>query len=144
MNAPKFADFNNVDLTAAGDKVAKLAKDALYVTVGAGVLTAQRVAVQRRELAKKLDGQLDVKLPKFDMPKLDLSKFGSTESVIKLVEAQAKAVDAQVIKLEARVDAAIDQAQTFLPVPAQRIVDQGQAFAKQSRTQVRKLVGLTA
>jgi hypothetical protein len=130
------------DLNAASDKAAKLAKDAFYVTVGAGVLAAQRVQVQRREFEKKA-GAAKFEMPsfaKFDMSKLSDS-FDAGDLVEKLTDG-AKAVDAQIIKFEARVDAAIDQAQTFLPAPAQKVVDAGQAYAVQTRAQVRKLARL--
>lgn len=38
--------------------ITKSLKDALYVTVGLGVIAFQKAQVQRRELAKQLDGRV--------------------------------------------------------------------------------------
>jgi len=40
-------------------EVAKVLRDALYISVGLGVLAVQKVQEQRRELAKRFEAQLD-------------------------------------------------------------------------------------
>ena len=46
--------------------LSKLAKDALYVTVGLGVMSVQKARVRRNELQKELRGQVDVLGKRFE------------------------------------------------------------------------------
>ena len=59
------------------DDLSKTAKDALYVTVGLGVIAFQKAAVQRNELEKRLKAQAD-----------DLTKL--VEGRVKLVEERLR------------------------------------------------------
>lgn len=54
----------DLDVAAALDKTADLARDTVYVMVGATVLTVQKLQVRRRELARALGqgGDLDERL----------------------------------------------------------------------------------
>jgi hypothetical protein len=45
-------------VAAVGDEALRFVRDSFYVAVGFGVLTFQRLQVQRRELEKSLDRRL--------------------------------------------------------------------------------------
>jgi hypothetical protein len=110
------------------ENVTKLLKDALYLTVGLGVITFQKAQVQRRELQKRLDIQ-----------------FGDARSqlkgLVRKVDDRVKVVEERLEGVEARVDALLDQVENRLPKPAQGVTRQARAVAKDARHQVRTLVG---
>lgn len=107
--------------------VSKLAKDALYVSVGLGVLAARELNTRRLALASKLDTQVD----------------GGKQQATKLmseVETQLKALDERVDAIEARLDSVLDQFQATLPEQAREVVQQARDAAKSARQQVRQLI----
>jgi ElaB/YqjD/DUF883 family membrane-anchored ribosome-binding protein len=115
-------DLPKIDLPEIdADRVANLARDAAYITVGFGVLTFQKAQVRRQELLKQINAS---KLP--------------VDRVNKLVETQVRTIDSQIVKLEARLDAVVEQVKDRLPAPADMIVGQAHDVAKTARKQVRQ------
>ncbi len=100
--------------------VTKLAKDALYITVGLGVLGFQKVQVQRQELRKQLRGQAAGARSRLD-------------ERVQLVEERLTGV-------EDRINTALDQLEERLPGQARELSRQARAVAKDARGQVRGLV----
>jgi outer membrane PBP1 activator LpoA protein len=94
----------------------KLARDALYVGLGLGVIAVQKAQVQRRELRQNLTTGLDERM--------------------RLMEARLAA-------LEEQVDGALDQVEARLPDPVQDVSKQVRAVAKTARATARdQLQGL--
>jgi hypothetical protein len=102
------------------DRVANLARDAAYITVGFGVLAFQKAQVRRQELIKQLDAS---KLP--------------VDQVTKFVETQVKNLDGRIEKLEEIVDGVVAQMKDRLPTPADTVVDQVHGAAKAASKTVR-------
>jgi hypothetical protein len=69
------------------DDVTKLLKDALYVTVGLGVIAFQKAQVQRQELRKQVSSQLG----------------DARDTVSKAVDARVRAIEDRLDDLEARL-----------------------------------------
>jgi hypothetical protein len=118
--------------TAPVDAAAAVAKDALYIAVGFGVLAFQKVQVRRHELTKRLAaGAVPVELP-------------TAEQVRSRLHDGAVAVDGRVREVEARVDAALDQVQHRLPAQAADLLGQVRHVGTVYRERVRTLAGLNA
>ena len=109
------------------DDITKVVKDALYVSVGLGVLAFQKVQVQRQELRKQLKGQVG-----------DARTQLST--VTKLVDERVKLVEERLAGVEGRIEALLDQVEERLPGQAKEISKQARTAAKDARTQVRDMV----
>ena len=95
----------------------KTLKDAVYVSVGLGVLAFQKAQVQRRELRQQVTKQLT----------------GTR------VQVQKVARD-----LESRIEPVVSQLEERLPTQARDQVKQARETAKDARTQLRSLVGSAA
>jgi ElaB/YqjD/DUF883 family membrane-anchored ribosome-binding protein len=98
----------------------KLAKDAVYVTVGLGVISFQKMQLQRRDLEERVRGQVD--------------------GLSKRVEERVKTAEERFEAIESRVEAALDQFEERLPEQARAASKQARTAAKDARTQVRGLV----
>ncbi|MEY2571211.1 MAG: hypothetical protein QOE63_1561 [Acidimicrobiaceae bacterium] len=117
---PELPSFKSEDIT-------KAVKDALYVSVGLGVLAFQKAQVQRQELRKQLKGQVG-------------DARTQLSSVTKLVDERVKLVEERLAGVESRVEALLDQVEERLPAQAKEITKQARTAAKDARTQVRELV----
>ena len=107
--------------------VTKVFKDAIYVSVGLGVIAFQKVQVQRQELRKQLQGQVGD-------AKAQLSSLG------KLVDERVKLVEERLEGVEERFESLLDQLEDRLPDSAKDLAKQARTAAKDARTQVRGLV----
>lgn len=116
-----------VDIQDIAEKAARLAKDAMYVTVGAGVLAFQRAQVQRRALQKAVDQRVG-------------AGREQVETVTKSVEDQIRLLDERVSELETRIATVLDQVQEKLPEQAAELLQQARDAARTARAQVRELV----
>lgn len=101
------------------EDITKLAKDALYVGVGLGVIGFQKAQVQRNELQKQLKGQVGGASKAF-------------EERVKLLEERLQGV-------ESRFEAVLDQLEDRLPDQARDIAKQARTAARDARAQVRGL-----
>lgn len=119
-----------VDKSVA-DRVVDIAKDVLYVSVGAGVLAFQRAQVQRVELTKALEARMADSRKQVS----DLTKAATTTT-----EGQLAKLDEAVTSIEERVDVVLEQVQHRLPKPAGDLLGQARTAAKQTRKQVRELI----
>jgi hypothetical protein len=102
------------------DRIANLARDAAYISVGFGVLAFQKTQVRRQELIKQLQG---TKLP--------------VDQVTKFIGTQVRNIDSRFDKIESVVDGVVDQVKDRLPAPADAIVGQVHGAAKAATKQVR-------
>jgi vacuolar-type H+-ATPase subunit H len=130
------------------DDIAKIVKDALYITVGAGVLGFQKAQVGRRELTDAVNKQINEAKERFDgvNGSNDLLEQARAQ-VQKLVEGaedQVKVVEDRLTAVEERYEALLDQIETKLPEQARDLFKQSRDAAKDARTQVRTLVNRTA
>ena len=113
--------------TSAVDRLTEIAKDALYIGVGAGVIAFQRAQVQRVELTAALE-----------------HRFAQVADVARAVTTTAGGqfarIDEQATAIEARVDDVLDVVQHRLPKPAATVLDQARRSARATRTHVRELL----
>ena len=109
------------------EQMTKAAKDALYVSIGLGVLAFQKAQVQRHDLTKTVEAGLSRGREQF-------TKLAAN------FEGPLGQFDAQVDAIEARLDNVLDGVQARLPKPAADAIDQVRKTAKAARTQVRDLV----
>jgi hypothetical protein len=116
---------------AITDDIQKMLTDAVYVTVGLGVLTVQQLQSRSRELVDAFRAQLGT---------------GKTqaEDLVKAVEAQLRTVDDRVKVLEERFGAALDDVQSRLPEPAGDWFGKAREAADTARGQVRDLIARDA
>jgi hypothetical protein len=113
------------------DRIAEIAKDVLYVGVGAGVLAFQRAQVQRVELTKAIEQRMADSRRQL----ADLTKAATTTAT-----GQLAWLDERATAVEARVDDVLDTVQDRLPKPAAELLGQARTAAKATRTQVRGLI----
>lgn len=99
------------------DSVRNAARDALYVSVGLGVIALQRTQVRRRALIKT----------------------AGNSGLDKLVGANLKMVDERLQDAEERIDAVLDEVETMLPGPAREVMSGARSVARDARDTVRKL-----
>ena len=114
--------------TPTPEDLTKLLKDAVYVTIGLGVIAVQKAQVRRQELTKQVSSQVDDAKSQF-------------QSLSKLVEDRVKVVEERLEGVESRFDALLDQLEQQLPEQARELVKQARTAAKEARTQVRSLAG---
>lgn len=132
----------------AGD-VNRIARDAIYVGVGLGVIIFQKAQVQRVELTKVLKGQIGEAKEQLD--KLGDGAEDVVDDLRSRIEAVAGTVDDRVKLVEDRVDAVedrfealFDEIEAKLPEQAREIVAQAREAARDARQQVRSAVGRAA
>jgi len=121
--------------------VQDLARDALYVTVGFGVLAFQRAQVAREELTKVVESQWG---DAHSNLKLD-SIGGTVEDRLKDLEQRFSGLQGQVEDVldtvEERVEALLDEVEDRVPEGAAREwFSTARDAAKEARGQVRQLV----
>lgn len=112
------------DPKTAAEDLTKLAKDALYVSVGLVVLAVQKVQVQRAELRQQVTKQVNE-------ARTELSK---------LLDDRVKLVEERLEDVEARFDTLLDQLEERLPEQARGVAQQARTAAKEARTQARTLI----
>lgn len=113
------------------DTVTSVARDAFYVSVGAGVIAFQKLQVQRVELTKALSNQIDD--ARDSAEKSFGTAKGSLDNVSDLVEDRVKLVEERLAAVETRLEQLLDQVEGKLPEQARDLVKQA-----------RELVGLAA
>ncbi|MEO6988201.1 MAG: hypothetical protein ABI239_06080 [Aquihabitans sp.] len=105
----------DLTLDSTLDAIAEAARDAFYVSVGAGVIAFQKLQVQRVELTKTLSTQLDDARG---------NAKDSYDSVTDLVEDRVKLVEERLAAVEDRLDAVLAQIEEKLPEQARDLVKQ--------------------
>ncbi len=139
----------NVEFPVSADDVTAAAKDGVYIAVGSGVLTAQRVQVARRDLQTRL-GDIDVEFAPSDWAHSAVTagrnSFGTVRTQFgRLGDVPAvHAIDEQVQSVEDRVDTVLDAVESKLPTPAQFMLNTVREVAKDSTAQARTALGLDA
>jgi hypothetical protein len=102
------------------DEVTKVAKDALYVTVGFGVMAAQKANQAVKELQERVDARME-------------SGKGSWNE-------QWKSLSETMTSIEDRVETALDDVQERLPAQAKDAMGKARETVKDAREQVLGLV----
>ena len=130
------------------DDITKVLRDALYITVGAGVIVVQKAQVGRRELTDAVSKQVTEAKGRFDglAGSNDLFEQAKVQ-VQKLVESaedQVKVVEDRLTAVEERYEALLDQIETKLPEQARDLFKQSRDAAKDARTQVRTRISRAA
>ena len=109
-------------------EITKMAKDALYVSVGLTVIAVQKLQVQRNELRKQVSGQVG-------------DARTQVQAITKRFDDRVKVVEERLEGVEARFESLLDQLEDRLPEQARGVAKQAREAAKEARTQVRGLVG---
>ena len=96
------------------ETVTNVARDAFYVSVGAGVIAFQKLQVQRVELTETVCTQLDDAKVRFDEAKGRIDEAKDTAekslgSVSELVEDRVKLVEERLTALETRLETILSQ-----------------------------------
>ncbi|MGD9705278.1 MAG: hypothetical protein AB7Q42_00075 [Acidimicrobiia bacterium] len=124
--------FPTIDLPAVdAGKVVELAKDALYVSVGLGVLGFQKLQVRRNELKQRLNERTG-------------SHKVQLDDVMKAFEARISGLDERIQTFEAKLDTVVEQVKDRLPAPAGEVLAQAHDAARTARQQVRDLIAKAA
>jgi hypothetical protein len=110
--------------TPSTDDVDRLAKDAVYITVGLGVLTVQQLDARRRELTEALSNQLG-------------AGRHEVEHVIKAVESHLRQAEERLQAFGDRVDGTLDRVRGHLPRPAGELFERVHGATVSARTHVR-------
>lgn len=155
----------NIDFEKAATDFNNAVKEAAYVVVGLGVLGFQRAQVQRVELTRQLEAQLD-NLSALSATLNASSEAYATAARDQIAEAReqlaritadlpdatavrsqltelAKAVDEAVAPYRQQLDERFDRLEDVLPETARNLVHSArEAAAAQTRT-VRQVVGLS-
>ena len=108
------------DLTL--DTVTDALRDAFYVGVGAGVLTFQKLQVQRVELTKTVSTQID-EARGTALGSIETAK-GNLGNVTDLVEDRVKLLEERLESLEGRLETVLAHIEGKLPEQARDLVKQ--------------------
>lgn len=101
--------------------VQRAARDSFYVSIGLGVIAFQKAQVQRQELKKSFNSNLD----------------GARSTL----EASLKTAEERLGDAEERLDALLDDVEAQLPEQARAVMTQARKAAKDARTQIQGVVG---
>src|SRR5688572_28568939 len=122
------------------DDVTRIAKDALYVGVGAGVIAFQKAQVQRVELTKTVQTQVaDVRtriesiLGSIDADDVVADAKARLEALAGTLDGRVKLVEERLDAVEDRFDAILDDLEAKLPEQAREVVKQARATARDAR-----------
>ena len=113
------------------ESVTDTVRDALYISIGAGVIAFQKLQVRRVELTKAVNAQIDDARG---------NALGSLESAKDSFEGVSELVDQQTKVLEQRLSGIEDRFETVLA----RIEDKLPEQARDAVKQARELVGRAA
>ncbi|HMJ77749.1 MAG TPA: hypothetical protein VK507_17340 [Iamia sp.] len=144
------------------EDLTKIAKDALYVGVGAGVIAFQKAQVQRVELTKTVTAQvteaksqienlggtaesllaevrtrIEALLGSIDADDVVADLKTRLETLTSTVDGRVKLVEERLDSVEERVEAVLDDLEAKLPEQAREIVKQARVTARDARQQVR-------
>jgi chaperonin cofactor prefoldin len=114
------------DINAVADEVANLAKDAVYVTVGLGVLAFQRLQSRRVDLSQRLaqDTAFETRL----------------EDLRAQVSRQARQLDELVENVANFIETTLEPIEEQLPAPARDLAQKAKVQAREVRSQIRGVV----
>jgi hypothetical protein len=108
------------DLTL--DTLTDAARDAFYIAVGAGVIGFQKLQVQRVELTKAVNAQLDD--AKGTANESLATAKAQLESAQELVDERVKVLEERLTDLEGRLESLLNQLEGRLPEQAKDLVKQ--------------------
>jgi hypothetical protein len=111
-------------------QVGEYAKNALFTTIGLGVLALQQVRVQRRQLVDWLSGQAT-----------DLR--GYLETMQSRIEETVKAAEQRVTTFEEHAEALLTDVQGRLPESVKDLTEQSIDYATHARAELFDLIGFT-
>jgi hypothetical protein len=111
--------------TPTTDDITRMAKDAVYIAVGLGVLTVEQLDARRREVAEALSQQFD-------------AGREQVEQILKAIESQLCQADERLQAFETRLDTTLDSVRERLPEPAGELFARARSAATTARTEVRE------
>ena len=133
------------------DDVTRIAKDALYVGLGAGVIAFQKAQVQRVQLTETVTTQVDelrtrieTLLGALDTDEVVTDLRTRVEALAGPVDGRVKLVEERLDSVEDRFEAILDDLEAKLPEQAREVVKQARETARDAREQVRAAVGRAA
>lgn len=132
----------NPDLSAIAGDIARAAKDAAYVAIGAGVLGFQRAQVRRHDLGKRVaKARAAMADDAGSRPAAATGPaggvVGSLQGLVGTIHAVDKVVDDTVEGFFSWADATITPLEERLPDPARTVVRQAHVLALQVHDQAR-------
>lgn len=111
------------------DEITKVARDAVYVVVGLGVLGFQKAQVRRQQLSRQLsDTRVEDRIAEV--------REGLTK--------QVKQVDERLEQVIDRLETSFEPYEGHLPAQARDLVKQAQTQAREARQQLRTLIAKAA
>src|SRR5262245_33829535 len=113
--------------TNASDEIVKTVKDAVYATVGAGVLAFEQLEARRTELRSRLVAQVG-------------AGRNHADHLVAALQDGARRADARVVVVVERIDAVLDDVQTRLPAPVGDVLAKARETGADVRDQVRALI----
>lgn len=116
---------------ASVDTAANALREALYVTVGFGVVGVQKLQVRRREAAKQVKSQAAQARKRYD-------------EVAGSIDEQLGQIERRLSALENTVGSHLDKVQERLPDQAADLVKQARTAALEARDQVRSRINHVA
>ncbi len=119
--------FDQLKFDDVPDKAAKIAKDALNLSVGLTVVTVQKAQEQLAELRTQIEARL-------------AASRDQVSTITDRVEPQIKALDERMSALETRISEFVVEYGDRLPEPAEKALDLAFETAKAARAQVRELM----
>ncbi|HEX7133533.1 MAG TPA: hypothetical protein VF228_13230 [Iamia sp.] len=129
------------------DDVTKIAKDALYVGVGAGVIAFQKAQVQRVQVTEavtaqvdELRGRIESLLGSLDTDDVVADLKTRLEALTGTIDGRVKLVEERLDSVEERFEAILEDIEAKLPEQAREIVKQARETARDARQQVRAAV----
>jgi hypothetical protein len=112
------------------EQVASAAKDAMYVTIGLGVLAVQELQVRRHEIAGWFAGKAD-------------QAKGSIDGLQGRIEDGVKTVEERLSALEEQATTVLEELQGRIPESVKTLADQAVDVATSARAELFDLFGFT-
>jgi len=109
-------------LDSLTESATDIARDAFYVTVGAGVLAFQKAQVRRREIQKLANDRLGS--AKEQAEKSFATAKDQLDSVNTLVDDRVKQVEERLSALEGRLESVLGELESRVPEQARDLVQQ--------------------
>ena len=118
-------DFRALDVDKAAAELNKALREAAYVAVGLGVIGLQKAQVQRVELTRQLESQVD------------------TAALRSQLSDLARSVDEAIIPIRGQLNEGLDRLEEALPATAREVVHTLRDAAASQEQAVRQAIGLS-
>ncbi|MCU0270687.1 MAG: hypothetical protein MUF83_18865 [Acidimicrobiales bacterium] len=127
-----------MELQEIPNEVVRIARDAVYITIGMGVIAYQNLQSGRHELEERLEAQVTE----------TREQLGSLDKAVETIghrfEDQTHQLEERLAGVEQRFEELLDEFEDHLPDQAQHVVAQARDAARDARGQLRTLVSRAA